>query len=418
MKNLLRPAAAFRFLATTLLTVASAVSSAFGANLNVTTTQDVIDSHDGLLSLREAVVAANAAKGPMKINVPAGTYSLALPGTDEDASFTGDLDVSGTVTITGAGADSTFVDGAGLDRIFDVLPGADVVLSGLTIQGGFTEFEGGGIRVESANLKLVSCAVVGNQVDSPVPFGSNRGGGISAVAAQVTIQDSTISLNQTSFPGTGGGIFIDDGSNVAVNNCTLSYNDAGVGGAICAGFHSYVNPNVRELDVTGSVFTQNTASAGAGIALFQRTIANVRSSTFFRNTCVGGVGGGFYAQSADLSVQGCDFHDNDGDGGGGGIYAYTSGFIPGTLDVQECTFTNNIAGGGGGIFWWSGNGVGNMRNCTLTENSALSVGGGIAFFGTGSICDSLVLGNAAPVGGDLYNLGAVLSDDVIGDIAP
>src|SRR5262245_35074071 len=93
------------------------------AILNVTTTLDVIDAHDGLLSLREAVIQANAAQGANTIVVPAGSYMLTRAGTGEEAAVTGDLDLTAHVTIKGAGAGASIVDGAGLDRVFHVLPG-------------------------------------------------------------------------------------------------------------------------------------------------------------------------------------------------------------------------------------------------------------------------------------------------------
>src|SRR5262249_50787506 len=62
------------------------------ATFNVTTTLDVINPADGLLSLREAVIGANAAKGPVTIKLPAGTYALSITGAAEDAAMTGDLE--------------------------------------------------------------------------------------------------------------------------------------------------------------------------------------------------------------------------------------------------------------------------------------------------------------------------------------
>src|SRR5262249_45144884 len=106
------------------------------AVLNVTTTLDVLEPNDGLLSLREAVIQANALPGANTIVVPAGTYALALAGYEEDASLTGDLDLAGHVTVQGAGAGVTTIDGAGLDRIFHIHAGADVTLTGMTIRGG------------------------------------------------------------------------------------------------------------------------------------------------------------------------------------------------------------------------------------------------------------------------------------------
>lgn len=53
--------------------------------------------------MREAVVAANTASGADTITVPAGVYTLTISGANEDASATGDLDISEEVTIDGQG---------------------------------------------------------------------------------------------------------------------------------------------------------------------------------------------------------------------------------------------------------------------------------------------------------------------------
>src|SRR5438067_12259611 len=53
------------------------------AMLDVTTPLDVLDPNDGLLSLREAVIQANASPGHDTIVLPAGTYMLSLAGTGE-----------------------------------------------------------------------------------------------------------------------------------------------------------------------------------------------------------------------------------------------------------------------------------------------------------------------------------------------
>ena len=137
-----------------LLTVAALAPGGVEATtIDVTTPADELNA-DGDCALREAIEAANtdapvdacaAGNGLDTISIPAGTYLLAIPGADEDANATGDLDVTASVTITGAGEAMTILDGAGLDRVLDVDPAQagtlDVAISGLTVPGGV-----GGIR--------------------------------------------------------------------------------------------------------------------------------------------------------------------------------------------------------------------------------------------------------------------------------
>ena len=62
--------------------------------------------------------------------LPAGTYTLTRAGTNEDAAATGDLDITQNLTITGAGAATTIIDGNQLDRVFQN-HGATVTISGV-----------------------------------------------------------------------------------------------------------------------------------------------------------------------------------------------------------------------------------------------------------------------------------------------
>src|SRR5438105_616173 len=82
------------------------------STINVTTTADGVPG-----SLRAAIIQANSSHGHDTIIVPAGTYTLTLAGANEDYAATGDLDIRGDMTISGAGADTTIIDGGGLDRV-------------------------------------------------------------------------------------------------------------------------------------------------------------------------------------------------------------------------------------------------------------------------------------------------------------
>src|SRR4051794_33834748 len=89
----------------------------------VTTAADVIDPNDGVLSLREAVLAADATSEADTISLPAGRYVLTRTGPNEDAGATGDLDIVGNLSIEGAGAANTLIDGNQADRVFDIQSG-------------------------------------------------------------------------------------------------------------------------------------------------------------------------------------------------------------------------------------------------------------------------------------------------------
>ena len=68
-------------------------------------------------SLREAIIAANAAPGADTIILPAGIYTLAIAGAGDNVAATGDLDITDDLTLTGDGAATTIIDGGALDRV-------------------------------------------------------------------------------------------------------------------------------------------------------------------------------------------------------------------------------------------------------------------------------------------------------------
>ncbi len=74
----------------------------------------------GHVSLRSAIMAADARPNADTIIIPGGTYQLTIAGANEDNSATGDLDIKGNLTITGRSSSSTIIDGNSLDRVFQV----------------------------------------------------------------------------------------------------------------------------------------------------------------------------------------------------------------------------------------------------------------------------------------------------------
>ncbi|HEV2990309.1 MAG TPA: hypothetical protein VG759_17850, partial [Candidatus Angelobacter sp.] len=118
----------------------------------VNTTNDVVVANAcannvaNSCSLREAIIEANATPGVDTIMVPAGTYTLTIPGIDESASLTGDLNITDGVNIVGAGSSTTIIQAGtsatnGIDRVLDInpngsLPSFDTSLSNLTIRFG------------------------------------------------------------------------------------------------------------------------------------------------------------------------------------------------------------------------------------------------------------------------------------------
>ena len=106
--------AALALVATGATSVAMAGPAAATVNptIVVTTTADVIAAGDGLVSLREAVILANATVGDDTIQLADGaTYGLTICGPDanETDPTVGDLNATGadTITITGSAGFTT-----------------------------------------------------------------------------------------------------------------------------------------------------------------------------------------------------------------------------------------------------------------------------------------------------------------------
>lgn len=413
------------------------------ATFLVNTPLDVLGHTNGMLSLRQAIIDANATPAADTITVPTGSYTLTRSGAGEDACLTGDLDINGPLTINGAGAGKTVIDGGGLDRVFQVLSGP-VSLSGMTIQGGNASLGDtsmgsgkGGAVANFATLTVSDSIISGNH--------AYDGGGIYNVyPASLTIHNSTLSGNTAKWGGgianygtlaidtsvisansadqDGGGI--SNHGTLAVNQSTLSTNSAGhLGGGIytqvsttidnstlsansagpsrSAGYGGYgggIYSAGSTLTVTSSVLTGNIAryGSGGGITTSLPTILTVRNSRFSSNVAAG-QGGGIWNNGGTVTVSDSTFSGNSAYKGGG-IHNH------GALTVSSSTFSGNTGGYGGGIFNDSGLTV---SGSTFSGNTARS-GGGISNYGTLTVSASTFSGNAATIsGGGIFNAGTL-----------
>ena len=218
------------------------------SNPNVLHVTNTVDGAPG--SLRDAIILANTMTDPVTIELPAGTYPLTKAGSGEDGGLTGDLDITGDITIVGPGADETVIDAGGStglnDRIFDVLPGASLNLSGVTMSGGYVNAHGGAIEVEGGTLQIVDSSIVNNtgvnggairgRANGTVNIirstianntATSWGGGINIVDATLNIDSSTISGNSAT-GGEGGGMWLSSGA-ATISHSTISHNDVPTG---------------------------------------------------------------------------------------------------------------------------------------------------------------------------------------------
>ena len=191
-------------------------------------------------TLRAAVMEANALGGAHSIALPPGVYTRFPFGSQEDAAVTGDLDITAALTITGPTSGQAIVDGHDYDRVFDVLYGATLKLSRLTVQHGHIYSPGYGQRnipefgagiQNRGTLILDSVTVRDNQVTLDNPLHSALGGGIFnqgvAVLTNVTISGNTATNRaQPLLRGFGTGIYQSGGS-LTLINVTIADNKGG-----------------------------------------------------------------------------------------------------------------------------------------------------------------------------------------------
>lgn len=381
------------------------------------TADGVCQTSASTCTLRAAIQQANAWPGADAIVLPAGTYTLSIAGAGENAAASGDLDITDNLTVNGAGAASTFIDGGGIDRVLDIADGVAVHISGVTVRNGLVNGSGGGIYnlgtlslsdsavsnntstlpvgtagggiyhfssgEAAVSLALERVTVSGNRADNSAVSGASgiNGGGIAIVGGRVAISDSAIVGNTATTgttgtsgldAGSGGGLYINNGL-VTVTDSTISGNaaDWNAGGVY----------NFGALTLTGSTVSGNTAFQGGGI----HTDGNpARLLTLVNSTVSGNVtthpsfstlGGGLFISKPTV-IQSSTVTDNDA-ADGAGIYLEPIG-LPGNTGSVTLTHTI-IAGqasgadcGGGSSITSNGNNLASDASCALAGSGDLN----------------------------------------------
>lgn len=270
-------------------------------------------------SLRGAVIASNLTPGADIIEIPAGTYTLDIQGSDNNA-MAGDLDLTDHVTIAGAGQDLTIIDGGGVaglaDRIFDIDPtssGLMVELRDLTVQGGYSgagsgffsaahltvrrvtvtantavTTSGGGLYLAAGSVVLEDCAITNNEA-------SSFGGGIYHVSNDdLEIIGTEIRGNTSDYDG--GGLFSATLSNVTIEDCILADNVARSGGGL---FHA--GATGVTVSVLRTALINNTAGSGSAVKCTGGRVNLVSSTVSGNNAFL--FGAAIDSESSDLPSE-------------------------------------------------------------------------------------------------------------------
>jgi hypothetical protein len=141
--------------------------------------------------------------------------------------YEGELFINKNLDIEGPGANKLAI-GYGASRVFEVAAGAQVTLSGLTIEGGngryggydpsLTDGLGGGI-LNWGTLVVSSCALSSNS-NSARP---DSLGGAVYNAGILTLDNSTVTNNTAD---SGGGIYNDAGGTLTIHSSKITHNRA------------------------------------------------------------------------------------------------------------------------------------------------------------------------------------------------
>ena len=271
--------------------LAASPARAAEAAISVTTIADE-NGTGAACSIREAVRSANtdtafggctAGSGADTITIPAGTYVLATPGMDEQEAAQGDLDLTGPTTIVGAGMGSTIIDGADLDRIFELAPGGDGTISfdisSLTMRNGTAGYGGNLVNTGNATLRAV-------EVLEGVATFACCGGVYNGTDSTIRILDSILRGNRTASGEDGGG-FRNDGTATIHRSAFLENSTGDQGGAIYNSFD-------RSLTVTNTTFSENTAAEDGGalyLEFLSATLPVLNNLTVVDNTADSNAGG-------------------------------------------------------------------------------------------------------------------------------
>lgn len=322
-----------------------------------------------------------------------GDTVLVHPGTyTETIVFTGNNVVLASLYLTTGDTsyiDSTIIDGSlsGSVVILENNEDSTAVITGLTIQNGYTFYGGGGIKCNNSSPTISYNKIKHNS--------AGAGGGIYCIDSNPIITNNTIVGNRSHYlypleDGAGGGICCVN-SNPLISFNTIMDDSARYGGGIyCDG---------SSPDIINNTITRDTSTIGGGIYC-------VNSSPFISDNlinfnAVGNAGGGIYCFQSNPEITLNTIENNYADNNGGGISCIES-----EPSIIDNTINNNEAALGGGI------NCKDSANPTITDNtislnSAVIDGGGIRCINAGPVIyNNDIIENTAGQGSGIFCTGS------------
>jgi hypothetical protein len=350
----------------------------------VTTTADVVDANDGVLSLREAVTKANTDPGADTIQlVASATYELTTCA-DDDTNVSGDLDATDVAGLTIAGSASVIEQTCSeqsAQRVLDSASGPLTVLS-TTVQGG-RAFVGAAVRATGALDFEDGSIRASGRPTSPGPFQSALLVGTLTMRRSIVEDNPATAIYQGSpFPPVAPASLIED--SVIRRNGRL--------GNTVGGIDSYAPLAIRHSELLENRVDGPTATNQWGAVGGVRTVSDLQ---VIDSSVVGNVGfvGGIRNdhQANGVQIRASRIEQNRGVIGGG---------LSASVDMVDTVVQYNTAALGAGMY-----GSGTITSSSILANEATDTpgttafgGGGIMFDQTLTIERSTVTQNHAPTG--------------------
>ncbi|HET7375302.1 MAG TPA: hypothetical protein VFK30_01265, partial [Anaerolineae bacterium] len=282
-------------------------------------------------------------------------------------------------------------------------------------------FHGGGAHVQSGRVDVIGGAFRNNRA-------VNGNGGALNLNSFLSVS-GTLIISNTAING-GGVQQWNTAPTVVIINSRFERNAARSigGGAAISGTFS----------ISGSTFATNTVDSGSGSStfgggLYAGIAGQIFASTFtgnsalcqFGGSCSNADGGGLYDGGSNVILTNVTFKSNHAGRNGGGMSSDYSNPV-----LTNVIFSGNQAGWGGGLnhnhgspkltnVLFSGNKGGwaggmlasrdspSLKHVTFSGNDGYNQGGGLLnYYGTPTLIDSIVWGNTAFTGTEIYNAAA------------
>lgn len=257
-------------------------------------------------------------------------------------------------------------------------------MTGGTINNNTSDEDGGGLALGDSNDVTLS----GNAIISNNKSGKN-GGGMLTVNSKVTINDDVEIASNFAEKGNGGGIYALSGT-LTLNNCLFFNNKAVFGGGVSV-YHTTLEINGSDTNI----YKNKAIYSGGGISATESkvTINDVKVSNNIAS-CGGGIA---LFENTTFEMNGGVISSNVAFSTSGGINAGATEDKPTVMTIKAGKIIDNVVKGINEDEEFVGGGIGLGENCTLnltnvvikdnytTDSRYEFAAGGIGLCPTGSL---------------------------------